>query len=849
MIQSYSSSGKISSKQLSQAYMSMPANRTIEGQVLSKDGKNLRIEDKSGTVMDLVLKKNIEIAKGQLLEINRRDIESIKVVGEDKLSKEKEETKTDEEQLKDIGLKVNDENKDAIKNVKRFEIPVTKENIEKYVAVKNAMNNLKSNLNIETIAKLQSAGYDIDSMSVWEMASAINDISKKSESSPENEIFKTYAAKEMSYDEARKLAKEIYKMDMGKDILDSIRSLSKLGIEINKTNIDNIHDVFSKMHNIKDIDNRVLVDAIRLDEDITIDLLYKLKNYIQSSAVSSTSANSVAYGASSVRPLSEKDLVNMENEIKRFIKEIGLNEADLDISKDLLRKNQGITKAAVENIKEIREMLVEIQNLMDKDTAAYLIKQGIDVGSKDIKTLLEMIKEFQMELEQMKLQQFTQEELLKVNKLLEAIKGISKDKILSGNVKLVNLISDKKNNEGYEFLFSQAKELKTLSSSDTIMLRTAAIFQDVESLSSVSINSYSETISLLDIGRNSRIIPSSFNYSTSLRTMEFESSSTSTKSYVSNEDIREGNKTEAYKHYEYLRINIRSVHIYSMVREGIDPLKSDIRSMGAYVEQFEYNSNRYNFNQVSSFDISKLSAEIVKNPSINSIKSVITAAENLKPKSIVTQTIDKIMDEADKRQLNELSKIMRTVVRTLENPNNLTKEANKDNIAMFYQHMKETEDIVKTLKKDDKDVFEKYLRQMSEHLKESSKTSKTESMLQIPFYMNEEGSQANVFVKNPKKKDKIDPEDMSILMDLNTKGLGSLGFYLKVEKKTVSIKISADENVLSSIKSEMDSLENLLQNIGYDLKRIELSGDEDTAKIAFVEETARAITSGLDLKV
>ena len=49
MIQGYSSTGNISSKNISEAYMSLPSNRVIEGQVISKDGKNLRIEDKNGT--------------------------------------------------------------------------------------------------------------------------------------------------------------------------------------------------------------------------------------------------------------------------------------------------------------------------------------------------------------------------------------------------------------------------------------------------------------------------------------------------------------------------------------------------------------------------------------------------------------------------------------------------------------------------------------------------------------------------------------------------------------------------------------------------------------------------------
>ena len=847
MIQGYSSTGNISSKNISEAYMSLPSNRVIEGQVISKDGKNLRIEDKNGTVMDLVLKKEVEISKGQVLEIKRRDIESLKVVSQDKITEEKEEEVTDEAKLKDLGLKTTDENKDAIKNLKRFEIPITKENIERYVAVKKTMENLRANLTLDAIAKLQGAGYDLDNMSVWEIESAMNDISKNDTTSLETEVFKAYMSKDMSYDEARKLAKEIYGVDMGKDVLDSIRALSKMGIEINKSNIDNIHDVFSKLHNIKDIDNKTLIDAIKLNEDVSIDVLYKLKNYIQSSSIASASSNSVAYGASSVRPLSENDLSNMENEIKRFIKDIGLSEADIDISKDLLRKNQGITKEAVESIKELREILSELQKLMDKDTAAYLIKQGLDLGSKDLKSLLEMVKEFQQELELISLNQFTQEEILKANRLIQAVNSISKDKIVDENVKLVNLISDKKNSDGYEFLFSQARELKVLSYADTVVLRAAAIIQSVESLDTAQISSYTSNISLLDIGRGANIVPRAFNYQVSLTSMEFEVSTDTAN--INSLTSGDSNKTEAYKHYQYLRVNIRAVHIYSMVAEGIDPLRSDIRNMSAYVEQYEYRSSQYSLSTMSSFDSAKLSADIVKNPSINSMRSVMSMADNLKPKSMVTQLVDKMIEQAERKDLGDLTKVMKTVVKTLENNNNLTKETTKENMTMFYQHMKEAEEIVKTLKKEDKEVFEKYLRQMSEYIKESSRASKGESMLQIPFYMNQEGSQANVFVKTPKQKDKIDPEDMSILIDLSTKGLGNLGFYLKVEHKSVSVKISAGENVLSSIKNEMTSLENLLQNIGYELKKVELSGDEDTAKISFVEETAKQLPSGLDLKV
>lgn len=195
--------------------------------------------------MDLTLKKEVDIVKGETLEISRRDIESIEVVGQEKLKSELEAFKTDEKILKDLGLEASDINVEALKNLKRFEIPISKENIEKFVAIKETLESLKENLNFESIAKLEKAGYDIDSMSIWEVKSAVEKV-LISEIDMNLEILKSQAKKELSYDEARKIAKEIYNVDMGKDILDTIKALFKMDIPITRSNIDNIHDVFQR---------------------------------------------------------------------------------------------------------------------------------------------------------------------------------------------------------------------------------------------------------------------------------------------------------------------------------------------------------------------------------------------------------------------------------------------------------------------------------------------------------------------------------------------------------------------------------------------------------------------------
>ena len=104
-------------------------------------------------------------------------------------------------------------NVEALKNLKRFEIPISKENIEKFVAIKETLESLKENLNFESIAKLEKAGYDIDSMSIWEVKSAVEKV-LISEIDMNLEILKSQAKKELSYDEARKILEQAKEADL-----------------------------------------------------------------------------------------------------------------------------------------------------------------------------------------------------------------------------------------------------------------------------------------------------------------------------------------------------------------------------------------------------------------------------------------------------------------------------------------------------------------------------------------------------------------------------------------------------------------------------------------------------------
>lgn len=157
------------------------------------------------------------------------------------------------------------------------------------------------------------------------------------------------------------------------------------------------------------------------------------------------------------------------------------------------------------------------------------------------------------------------------------------------------------------------------------------------------------------------------------------------------------------------------------------------------------------------------------------------------------------------------------------------------------------EQIVLKSQSKDKEVFNKYLNEIKENIRETYKMSSKNEMIQIPFYMNGESSNANVYAKTKKnKKGNIDPNDMSVLIDLNTKNLGKMGFYIKVDNKKLSIKISGNDESVSAIKSNLQSLDNSLNSLGYDIDFIDLISPENKAKISFVNENTRDINSKVD---
>lgn len=831
----YNNKANLDKKITSNPYEDIASSNTIiKGSIIKKDGKNIRIQlgdNKTKEIFDVVTKNNLSVKQGEMLTIKKSEIETITKISNESLEKEKEREKKEIEELKKEDLQPTKENIDALKNLKNSEIPATKENILRFVTIKNSLTDFTQNINLNTLAMLMNKGYDIENIPLSQLDKIAKDesiLQDKKVSALENKVNKP-----ISYDEARDISTKLYSSQMGKDIQDIIISLKKNDIEITKENVDKIYDTFSKLYDLKDINNENIIKTLEVDDtNISIDLLYKVKNYITTSSVS---VSSVKYTENITNNLTDEDIEKMTPDIETLLEKIGIDKKDIDIAKAILKNNSQINKENVEEIKEIKEVLSQIQELMDKNVAGMLIKSGVDISSMDIKQLLKEITSIINELQNVDNLQLTDEQMDLTKNLIDAIKQINSNTILKNiSVKSI-LYSSKVGKDLYDKLFSN--QTSFFSYENKVSIKASIVLNNLENIDFNRIDYKHNNISLQYLAQKHSIFNDNSN--SKLQSLEYE------VKYESKTEVQNG----IIKHYEYMRMNLRATHINQMITNGIDPYTSDIRQVSALIQSQTIKQSKTfeKLSHLNDYTINNISSNIVAAQSEFTLKNIKKSFDLENNTGNYIDSIKSMLNEIKEKDFKELKQISKKIENILKENHTFTKDDFRKNIEQIYKQLKEVEQIVLKSQSKDKEVFNKYLNEIKENIRETYKMSSKNEMIQIPFYMNGESSNANVYAKTKKnKKGNIDPNDMSVLIDLNTKNLGKMGFYIKVDNKKLSIKISGNDGSISAIKSNLQSLDNSLNSLGYDIDFIDLISPENKAKISFVNENTRDINSKVD---
>lgn len=799
------------------------SNMLIKGTVLEKDGRNIRMKTDDNVLLDIVTKNDLTVSQREILTIKKSQIESMTKLSNEQVEEEKEKRDEDVKELEKADVPVTKENLDALKNLKNSNIPATKENILKFVALKSSINNL-ANIDINLIVNLMNSNTDIRNESVFDLFNMAKS-TKSSLSDKFTTILENKVKSPISYDKAREISMDIYGSKMGKDIQDIIISLEKNNVEINKDTIDTIHDVFSKLYNLRDIADEDVAKSLQIDENVSIDKLYNVKNFISTSYISSSN---VSYSQKIEIP-TDKQLESMEDEILNTLKDMGFTSEDISIAKTILKQGKEINKQDILEIKEIRDDLSALQKLLNKDIATMLIKSDIDISSMDIRQLLNKVNSIIQSMEDIATVVFTEKENEMAISLLDAIKQINSNTILS-NISVKSILSSSNtNNDLYNKLFGDGLNNNFVSYENSISLKASIVLNKIESIDFSLIDYRNDNISLNYIADKNSIFKQNFDNEIKLEKLNYQTN------YTQSIDI----KVEINSHYQYLRANMRATNIIQMLNDDIDPMSTDIRTLSNIVSvQNAKQKEIFDiFNSTKKRDVNFAVSNIISNNQSPTLQNVKKSIDIYKNEDNYIDILDKIIKDSDKYEFNDVSRIVKNIQRHLENQKNKTKDELRENIQNIFQELSNLESAINSDKKPEKSILQNHIKNLSENIRQSQKLSQNNDMLQIPFYMNGESNNANVFAKNNKaKKGKINPDDMSVLIDLNTKNLGKMGFFIKVENKKLSIKISGNDDSMKKIKSDVLSLDKNLSSLGYNIDFIDISSPEENAKLSFVED-------------
>ena len=390
------------------SYTALNVSSNIRGELIEKNDKNIKIDIGNSKALEIELREDVEIKKGETVLIDRRNIVKSKVINlENELKVENGDLESYSDVLESLDIAINEENIKVMKRLDNYGIDMTKENFETYRLAKNSLEEISVSLDYESAIRLIEKDVDVENESIQKLSELISELEEEKEGF---NILNMFKKKELTTEDAEEIAKEIYGNKMGKDIIDIIKSLHKKKVNITKKNIEKINDVFYKLDNLKDIEDKTFINTIKNKLDINIDNLYKVKRYVKDENI----VEEVSLEAKLVdtnRAIRIKDyevpsqdkikitngeLVRLEEDIKDLMINLELepSKENIKLSKEFIKRNMDVTKENITSIDDMKKALEVIIKNLDRETAAQLVKNNVDIETMDIREVAEKIELF-----------------------------------------------------------------------------------------------------------------------------------------------------------------------------------------------------------------------------------------------------------------------------------------------------------------------------------------------------------------------------------------------------------------------------------------------------------------------
>lgn len=787
----------ISSENLINAYDIKPTlSYDIEGILLEKDGKNIKVESQvGGKVVEytLKLKEEIEEEIGEEVSIDRENILSSK----HSIKKDKEESTKIEELLKNVGVKITDENLKIAEILSKQNIPVTQENIKKFSVCEKYLNEIIEKLDYGSAIKLLKKDIDLEGESIQKIVEYINEVKVEENFSLAKLLgFK----KELSYEEAEKISIQIYGRRMGKDIYDSIIALHKEGIEINKKNIEKVREVIYKLQDLKGIENEDLVKVIKKDLIPNIENIYSTKNSYDITKAEKNLA---------VNKYDDFILQNKttDEDILKYLKKIGMDQSkeNLKLAKQFIVNNLDITVDNIEKIKNMKEALVKLQNSLDEEKVSILLSKNINPLKEDIRELSKILEDTILD----KLPEKIDIDRGRVDKVFEEIESLEKIK----DEDLIHLIKS-----GKDFRLENLKNLSSLENisreeSNKIVDKVLKVSNIIHSLGELSTDTISLTVKKFSTISLNSLYESKV--SVKEKGMEIPIIEKSTENLI---------REEYLKAKKSLSLNI----VKESVKEGLEIEYMPLDELNEYIEKInKYRQGENILQKVKSLKgkESDLITMAMKNDLNISLKELGRIDSFQKNENGLGKAIDDLIKEGKYLESSELKQAIENIEKKSKQISNSIRNGEEKSKREYKELVKYIEELASSFDFEDDGKQKDRFRQMREALAVQKSLSKDDLVLEFPIFIEDGYENLQLIIPNLNKG--INKSNMRFLLNLNAKNLGNIKFNLEVEGKDISVSfISSKENIPKLFEKE-DIFREGLKNIGYNLKDFSHEDHED----------------------
>lgn len=758
----------------------------IEGRLIENNGKDIKVEKAIGDkniIYSLRIKEEITEEIGMKVLVDRENILATKV--EEKEEKQEDTSINKEEVIKKIGLEDTEETRDGIEYLANNQIPITKENLESFFMSKKYLEEIVENLDLETSIKLLDRGIDLKEDSLQKIAEELAEI--KSEKKDLSLLEILGLDRSINYKEAEIIAKEIYGRKMGKDVYDSIIALHREGVAINKENIDKVMEVMDKAYDLRNYENEKLVIAFKEDLPINIESLYKLKHSYQNEIMDKNI----------VSPLYEEFIIEKERPMEELLLELRLdiNEENINLIKEFMINNIDLTRENYEYIIKMKSNLEEIIHILDENSIARLIEDGINPLDTDIQDLIAKIKDYKdtntstksketeeilKEIENLKT--ITDRELFQLVKAEEDFKIENLKKIIDTKVNL---------NKGLNG--------KTVEKAITII----NIFNTLGELES-------NTISFAARRYNTLTLNNLYEANGQLHSIK----------EVAVEPIAEIEQSLIRQEYLMAKKNTTLNLIKMSVKDGvalehmpldelnnyIDKKFSKYREMERLAKEIKYIKGKEDY----------LTLKVMKNGlnmSLSEIKDLDTLFNSGKGLGEELNNLINNQKEAINEEVKKGIQILESKVKEFSTS---LKEGHGKAREDYKEIINSLQNLNNSFNSNEKNQDE-HMEQIEKYLNLQNKLSKNDLVLQLPI--ESEGEYKNINLIIPEINKGIDEKNMLFYFNINTENLGDVKVNLKVIGNQIYMEFETEKE--ESILANKDLLEKGLNKIGYSLGKIE----------------------------